>query len=96
MADSDKKYVNKPLRTTQFYYSEVKSVNNDGTVNKTITLIDDTEVQPTDFYDYQPGDKVFVFGTPGIKLRLPIWYKNVFSGTPRLIPIKIDDYGLDN
>ena len=96
MADAEKQYVQKPIRTTQFYYSEVVSIENEDNVNKLITLKDGTKVQPTDFYDYKVGDKVFVFGTPDTKLKLPIYYTRSFSGTPRLIPVKIDEYGLGN
>ena len=90
----EKQYVNKPIRTTQFYYGEIALITNEDSVDKTIILTDGTVAMPTDFYDYKVGDKVFVFGTPWVKVMLPIWYKNAFSGTPRVIPIKIDNYGL--
>ena len=91
---AEKEYIPAPVSSVQFYYSTIKSIENEDNVDKKIILEDDTEVQPTDFYDYKVGDKVFVFSGSATKAKLPIWYKNEFDGTPRVIPVKISNYGL--
>ena len=87
-------FVDRPVKTTQFRIGKIAAINDPDTVDRMIELDTGEQIQPTDFYGYNVGDTVFIFGTSNVNLIMPIGYKNAFSGTPRVIPVKIDGYGL--